>query len=162
MPSLLPLPSHTDIPPSGVYRSLHKYPDATNPSAEPQPVTRTHPLVRTHPVTGWKSLYLNRMFTIGIDGFDAAESAALLNYLFDVYERSLDIQLRWRWTPGTSAIWDNRITIHSVSYDYEGERHGTRVSSLAERPFFDEKSKSRAEALGLEGWLDVKDFKAFA
>jgi hypothetical protein len=48
--------------------------------------------------------------------------------------------------------WDNRITIHTVSYDYEGkgERHGTRVSSLAEKPFFDPGSKSRREALGLD------------
>jgi alpha-ketoglutarate-dependent taurine dioxygenase len=147
---------------SGVYRSLHKYKNAKDPDAEAQPILRIHPLVRTHPVTGWKSLFLNRLFTVGIDGLDQAESDAILNYLFDVYERSTDIQLRWRWTPGTSAIWDNRTTIHTVSFDYdyiEGERHGTRVSSLAEKPFFNPESKSRAEALNLAGWLNTKDVK---
>lgn len=64
--------------------------------------------------------------TVGIEGFDKTESDHLLKYLYDIYERSLDIQLRWHWTPGTSVIWDNRSTIHSVSYDYEGERHVSR------------------------------------
>lgn len=122
---------------------------------------RTHPLVRTHPVTGWKALYVNRAMTVGIEGFDQAEADAILNYLHNVYERSTDIQLRWHWTPGTSAIWDNRATIHTVSVDYDGERHGTRVSSLAEKPYFDPESKSRAEALGLDGWLDQPDIKRY-
>ncbi|WVR03028.1 hypothetical protein IAU60_000017 [Kwoniella sp. DSM 27419] len=95
--------------------------------------------------------------TVGIEGFDKAESDIILKYLFDVYERSTDIQIRWHWTPGTSAIWDNRSTIHTVSYDYSGERHGTRVSSLAEKPCFDPRSKSKAEALQLERWVDQPD-----
>jgi hypothetical protein len=43
--------------------------------------------------------------------------------LTSVYERSTDIQLRWHWTPGASALWDNRASIHTVSFDYDGERH---------------------------------------
>ncbi len=45
-----------------------------------------------------------------------------------------------------------RITIHNASWDYEGseERHGTRVTSLAEVPYFDEKAPTRREVLGLE------------
>lgn len=37
-------------------------------------------------------------------------------------------------------------------YDHEGKspRHGTRVSSLAEVPYFDAKAPSRREALGLD------------
>jgi hypothetical protein len=44
-----------------------------------------------------------------------------------------------------------RITIHNASWDYEGTepRHGTRVTSLAEKPYYDEKALSRREALGL-------------
>lgn len=146
---------------NGIYRSAHRYKDEKNPEADATYVTRVHPLVRTHPVTGYKSLFINRAMTVGIDGFDQAESDAILNYLLGVYERSTDIQLRWHWTPGTSAIWDNRTTIHTVSYDYEGERHGTRVSSLAEKPFFDPKSKSRAEALQLPGWINTPDAKRY-
>ena len=44
-----------------------------------------------------------------------------------------------------------RITIHNASWDYEGSesRHGTRVTSLAEKPYFDPKSPTRREKLGL-------------
>lgn len=99
--------------------------------------------------------------TVGIEGFDQPEADVILNHLHDVFERSTDIQLRWHWTPGTSAIWDNRSTIHTVSYDYQGERHGTRVSSLAEKPYYDPNSKSRAEALGLDKWLNSPYFQRY-
>ena len=44
-----------------------------------------------------------------------------------------------------------RITIHNASWDYGGQypRHGTRVTALAEVPFFDAKAPTRREALGL-------------
>jgi len=137
---------------NGIYRSAHKYRDANNPDAEPKYVERVHPLVRTHPATGWKTLFVNRSMTVGIEGLDKAESDAILNHIFSVYERSTDIQVRWKWTSGTSAIWDNRSTIHTVSTDYErgaNNRHGTRVSSLAEKPFFNAASPSRRQALQL-------------
>lgn len=45
----------------------------------------------------------------------------------------------------------SRITIHNASWDYEGSqpRHGTRVTALAEAPYFHEGAPSRREALGL-------------
>lgn len=46
--------------------------------------------------------------TLRIVGLDKAESDLILGYLYDVYEKNLDIQLRWKWTPGTSVLWDNR------------------------------------------------------
>ena len=47
----------------------------------------------------------------------------------------------------------NRITIHNASWDYEGSqpRHGTRVTALAEAPYFQQDAPSRREALGLAG-----------
>ena len=47
---------------------------------------------------------------------------------------------------------DNRITIHNASWDYEGSepRHGTRVTSLAEKPYFDPDAPTRRQALGLD------------
>ncbi|KAK8008329.1 alpha-ketoglutarate-dependent taurine dioxygenase [Apiospora marii] len=136
-----------------VYRSAYKFLDRDDPATGPKLVERTHPMVRTHPVTGWKSLYVNRAMTLRIVGLDQGESDAILNYLFSVYEGNVDIQCRFTWTPGTSAIWDNRVTMHSAAWDYEGKgkRHGTRVSSLAEKPFYDPKATSRRRALGLAG-----------
>lgn len=153
-----------------IFRSAHPYLDRKNPEAGPQYVERIHPIVRVHPATGWKSLYVNRAMTESIVGLDKAESDLILGYLYDVYEKNVDIQLRFKWTPGTSALWDNRyvyhvemhgaeisksnthrITIHNASWDYEGRepRHGTRVTSLAETPYYDEKAPTRREALGL-------------
>ena len=91
-----------------VYRSTHTYLDRENPNAGPKHIERTHPLVRVHPATGWKALWVNRAMTVGIVGLDKAESDLILNYLHDVYERNVDIQVRFKWTPGTSALWDNR------------------------------------------------------
>lgn len=46
-----------------------------------------------------------------------------------------------------------RITIHNASWDYAGNypRHGTRVTSLAEVPYFDPAAPTRREALGQLG-----------
>ncbi|BGP41017.1 hypothetical protein JCM10449v2_004986 [Rhodotorula kratochvilovae] len=135
-----------------VYRSAHSYPNPEDPEGPRIPIEREHPLVRTHPATGWKSLFVNRKYTLRIVGFDKPESDLLLNYLFDLYEKSLDAQIRFKWTPRTSALWDNRVSIHAAVYDHEGKvpRHGTRVSSLAEVPYFDPASPSRRAALGLD------------
>jgi len=84
---------------------------------------------------------------------DKAESDLILGYLFDVFEKNVDIQVRFKWTPRTSALWDNRITIHNASWDYEGNepRHGTRVTALGEKPYFDANAPTRRQALGLLG-----------
>ncbi|KAL1408009.1 hypothetical protein Q8F55_004806 [Vanrija albida] len=111
------------------------------------------PLVRTHPVTGWKSLYLSDRGLVGFEDWDKNESDHLLKYLIDVLQGSPEIQVRWKWTPGASAIWDQRNTVHAPVRDWEEERHGTRVLSLAAPAYHDPKSKSRGEALNIEGWL---------
>lgn len=142
-----------------VYRSAHKY---RNAKGEVVNIERTHPVVRVHAVTGWKSLFINRKFTLRIVGFEPAESKALLDFLFDLYERTLDIQVRFKWSPRTSALWDNRVSIHAAIYDHEGKepRHGTRVSTLAEVPYFEEGAKSRREALGLDKPEDFHEQKS--
>ncbi|VEU23102.1 DEKNAAC104121 [Brettanomyces naardenensis] len=138
-----------------VYVSAHSYLDRDDPLGGLKKVERIHPLVRTHPATGWKFLFVNRSMTKRIVGLTPVESDLILNYLFDVYEKNADVQVRWNWKSdpgyGTSAIWDNRSTQHKSVWDHEGieARHGTRVTSLAEVPFFDPKSKSQREALGL-------------
>ncbi|GME82098.1 unnamed protein product [Ambrosiozyma monospora] len=139
-----------------VYASFHKYLDRNDPFGGPKSIERVHPLVRTHPATGWKALYVNRKYTKRILGVSPVESDIILNYLFDVYEKNADIQVRFKWGPtepgyGVSAIWDNRISQHRTVWDHEGDgaRHGTRVTSLAETPIFDPSSESQREAFGL-------------
>lgn len=56
----------------------------------------------------------------------------------------------------------NRITIHNASWDYEGSqpRHGTRVTSLAEKPIFDPEAPTRREKLGLLGQEEIDELVA--
>ncbi|CAK7900944.1 alpha-ketoglutarate-dependent sulfonate dioxygenase [[Candida] anglica] len=139
-----------------VYFSAHNYLDRENPLKGRVNVEREHPIIRTHPATGWKSLFVNRAMTRRIVGLEPRESDLILEYLFSIFEKNLDIQVRFNWKPtkaglGTSALWDNRVSQHFAVWDHEGNepRHGTRVSSLAEVPYFDPESKSQREALGL-------------
>ena len=71
-----------------------------------------------------------------------ADAAAMLNF---------DCQVRFRWEAGSIAIWDNRSTWHSATFDYEEERAGERASSVGERPYFDPKSITKSEGLAREG-----------
>ena len=139
-----------------IYVSADAYLDRKDPLGGPKKVERVHPLVRTHPATGWKFLFVNRGMTKRIVGVSPIESDLILNFLFEIYEKNADIQVRFKWTNtksgyGTSAIWDNRVSQHRNVWDHEGKspRHGTRVTSLAEVPYFDPESKSQRETLGL-------------
>ncbi|KAJ8066391.1 hypothetical protein OCU04_005455 [Sclerotinia nivalis] len=88
-----------------IYVSAHTYLDRDDPTAGPKHIERVHPIVRVHPVTGWKTLWVNRSMTKSIVGLDKAESDLILGYLYDVSEKNVDIQVRFRWTAGSSAIW---------------------------------------------------------
>lgn len=96
---------------TAIYRSAHPYLDRADPNAGPKYVEREHPIVRVHPATGWKALWVNRAMTDRIVGLDKAESDVILGYLFDVYEKNPDIQVRFKWSPRASALWDNRSVI---------------------------------------------------
>ncbi len=80
-----------------------------------------HPLVARHPDTGRKVLFVNRNYASHIDGWTVAESRPLLDYLLDLAYRPENV-CRWRWEPGTVAMWDNRTANHYALNDYHGER----------------------------------------
>lgn len=76
------------------------------------PYLSRHPLVRVHPESGRKALFLSPGFIRYIDGYSEGESDALLRFLIEELSARLDLQVRFRWTPNSLAVWDNRATSH--------------------------------------------------
>jgi taurine dioxygenase len=86
-----------------------------------------HPVVRTHPETGEKILFVNA-FTTHFTNFHTPDNVRygqdfthggsdLLRYL-QSQAFIPEYQVRWRWTPNSMAMWDNRSTQHYAVMDY--------------------------------------------
>jgi len=80
-----------------------------------------HPLVRTHPVTGEKALYVDTSYAIGIEGMMPEEAEPILKFLGEHVTQPA-FSCRLRWSPGTLAVWDNRLCVHQAFNDYQGYR----------------------------------------
>ena len=76
-----------------------------------------HPLVRTHPVTGRRALFVSGRFMDQIVGMHRSESDALLGYLTHHIEDP-NFCVRWRWTEGDVAVWDEASTNHRALSDH--------------------------------------------
>jgi alpha-ketoglutarate-dependent taurine dioxygenase len=104
-----------------------------------------HPVVRTHPETGEKILFVNSFATHFTNfhspanvrfGQDYAPGGAnLLQYLIG-RAAIPEYQVRWRWQPGSVAIWDNRSTQHYAVMDYwPAVRKMERAGIIGDRPY---------------------------
>ncbi len=76
-----------------------------------------HPIIKVHPISKKKFLYINPSFTRHIIGLDMTDSNNLLSYLFNFMTKP-QYQVRFKWTPNTLALWDNRCTMHYAIGDY--------------------------------------------
>ena len=77
----------------------------------------THPIVRRHPETGREALFVNPGFTRRIEGMDEAESAALLQQLYD-HATEERFTYRHKWRPGDLTLFDGRASMHSATGGY--------------------------------------------
>ena len=104
-----------------------------------------HPVVRTHPETGENVLFVNAFTTHFTNyhtpanvryGQDYSSGAAqLLQYLIS-QAYIPEYQVRWRWTPGAMAFWDNRSTQHYAVMDYPPcHRKMERAGIVGDRPY---------------------------
>ncbi len=102
------------------------------PHNHPERMT-VHPVVRVHPETGRKALYVNEHFTRRLIEMNATESESFLKYLTN-WVTNPRFTVRYRWSEGTIAMWDNRCTQHFVLNDFDGERVIQRVTIMGDKP----------------------------
>jgi len=76
-----------------------------------------HPLIRRHPVTGRRALFVTSGFMDHVVGMHRAESDALLQFLQE-HAANPNFCVRWRWTPGDVAMWDEAATNHRALADH--------------------------------------------
>ncbi|MEM9937817.1 MAG: TauD/TfdA family dioxygenase [Pseudomonadota bacterium] len=81
-----------------------------------------HPIVITHPLSGKKALYVNPAFCTSVVGMDEAASKTLLDKLYSHVFLGEAFHTRFKWEPGSIAMWDNRSTWHWALNDYHGQR----------------------------------------
>jgi len=97
----------------------------------------THPAVRTHEETGRKSLYVNRLMTVGLEDMSDEEAIPILDRVFDHAERP-EFVYTHKWQVGDLIVWDNRCSSHARTDFPDNERRlmlRTTVSA-SERPRF--------------------------
>ena len=104
--------------------------DALSPGFPPV----EHPVVRIHPETGRRTLFVNPVFTQHLVGLPRDEGVALLDVLYRQMTRP-EYQVRFAWTPGAVAFWDNPATQHYAASDYWPQRRVMdRISIVGDRP----------------------------
>ncbi|MBV8567304.1 MAG: TauD/TfdA family dioxygenase [Methylobacteriaceae bacterium] len=88
-----------------------------------------HPVVRVHPETGERVLVLGG-FAQKLIGFSKDDSVRIIDILED-HITKLENTVRWRWSVGDVAIWDNRATQHIALNDYDDQPRNVRRVSIA-------------------------------
>jgi taurine dioxygenase len=97
---------------------------------------QAHPCIRTHPENGRRILFINWVYAIRFEDMTEEESAPLMEFL-NRHSQRPEFQIRFRWTKGSLALWDNRSTQHIAVNDYGGYRRVMdRVTIAGDKPFF--------------------------
>ncbi|MDB5430266.1 MAG: Taurine dioxygenase [Caulobacter sp.] len=90
----------------------------------------THPIARVHPASGRTALFINPIYTVGIEGMDEAGSEALLTQLFGHMLEQRFIY-RHSWAPDMLTLWDNRCALHCATGGYDGHARVLHRTTVA-------------------------------
>ncbi|MCH1523510.1 MAG: TauD/TfdA family dioxygenase [Arenicellales bacterium] len=135
-------------------RAIHQYRRAVdskdksgyNKLIEEHTMVSEHPLVAVHPETGEKILFTNAAYVDHIVGLTPRESQCLLEYLWE-HCLQPEFTIRFRWSAGSIAFWDNRATQHQAIgdiFDTDFDRELYRVTLNGEVPVGTDGRKSTA------------------
>lgn len=97
---------------------------------------------------------------IHIQELKEQEGVHMLAFLREHMHAADDLTVRWRWTPGAVAIWDNRSVAHrAVAGGYDKSlREGKRTAIFGERPFYDPTGQTWSERFNREEFQDNEGF----
>ena len=95
--------------------------DSANTAAQQEYVAE-HPVVRTHPETGRKALYANGGHALRFQRHERRGERAAAELSVFQHATRPEFTCRFRWEPGSIALWDNRCTQHNPVNDYHGFR----------------------------------------
>jgi len=124
---------------SKVHSSTGFYGNADHPMSMKSDDTKAaerwlHPVVRTHPETGKKAIYCDAPHVERLENMRVAESQVLIDFLNE-FATDEPFTTRFRWRPGSMAMWDNRCVMHYALNDYAGQRREmNRVTIKGDRP----------------------------
>lgn len=94
-----------------------------------------HPLVRTHPETKKKSLFINQVYSITVNGLNEKDSNELLEFLFFHMSQEKYIY-KHKWEKNMLIMWDNRTVNHCAQGGYQGHKRLLhRITLAGSRPF---------------------------
>ena len=116
-------------------REKGQRPPLTNAQRAAKPPV-SHPIFMTHPITGKTVLYANPGYSMRINELPEAESAEILEFLFE-HQLQAKYQYRHRWSVGDVLMWDNMGTLHNAVADYRPDEHRyiKRCQVMANRYF---------------------------
>ncbi|MGA0393233.1 MAG: TauD/TfdA dioxygenase family protein [Rhodospirillales bacterium] len=97
--------------------------DHARPDLTPEQLAKTpditQPVVRTHEGTGRKCIYVNPVYTFGIEGMEEKDAEPLLKMLEDhIVEPEAEKVYRHTWREGDVVMWDNCLMQHEAITDY--------------------------------------------